>query len=195
MSPDRKKRPKLSRLGELLNTQKNVHFLPPPGGSPRGGQNGTPGGPPFWGVCNTKYLIYGPKTGQKRAQNRAQNRGPRGAPRAARPGPAPAPGNFPPPGWSLACPAPGGGPGGGPRQGSGEPYPRASLCPIITDPTGDALRKLHAMHRCFIPSIADMSRRSASMSAFGWVSYAPSKCCVRCTQPVAVLSQLRGTEG
>ena len=30
----------LSRLGELLNTQKNVHFLAPPGGAPRGAQNG-----------------------------------------------------------------------------------------------------------------------------------------------------------
>ena len=37
----------LSRLGELLNTQKNVHFFAPPGGAPRG----APGGAkkvPFW---------------------------------------------------------------------------------------------------------------------------------------------------
>ena len=36
-----KKRFLLSRLGELLNTQKNVHFLPPPGA--RGARADTPG--------------------------------------------------------------------------------------------------------------------------------------------------------
>ena len=52
--PDPKKWPKLSRLGELLNTQKNVHFFVPgagPGGGARGGsrggsRGGCPGGCP-----------------------------------------------------------------------------------------------------------------------------------------------------
>ena len=43
-----KKGPKLSRLGELLNTQKNVHFFALPGGAPGrgvpgGGSRGGPG--------------------------------------------------------------------------------------------------------------------------------------------------------
>ena len=46
-----KKWPKLSRLGELLNTQKNVHFFAPRGGPPRGAPPGgakcTPWGPPL----------------------------------------------------------------------------------------------------------------------------------------------------
>ena len=40
-----KKWPKLSRLGELLNTQKNVHFFPPGAGA-RAGARGTPRGVP-----------------------------------------------------------------------------------------------------------------------------------------------------
>ena len=36
----------LSRLGELLNTQKNVHFFAPRG-APRGSQKGTQGGTPL----------------------------------------------------------------------------------------------------------------------------------------------------
>jgi len=54
---NRKKWPKLSRLGELLNTQKNVHFFParapargapgegPPGGPRRGSKRAPPGAP------------------------------------------------------------------------------------------------------------------------------------------------------
>ena len=37
---DPKKGTKLSRLGELLNTQKNVHFFAPPGDGPPGGPRG-----------------------------------------------------------------------------------------------------------------------------------------------------------
>ena len=39
----------LSRLGELLNTQKNVHFLPPPGRAGRAGTHRAPGGHPYVG--------------------------------------------------------------------------------------------------------------------------------------------------
>ena len=37
---------KLSRLGELLNTQKNVHFFAPGGWAPRGPPGGSPQTPP-----------------------------------------------------------------------------------------------------------------------------------------------------
>ena len=38
--------PKLSRLGELLNTQKNVHFFAPRGSRAPGGPKCTPAGTP-----------------------------------------------------------------------------------------------------------------------------------------------------
>ena len=63
-------------------------------------------------------------------------RPPGGAPRP-RPGP---PGNFPGRGGR----APGGAPEGGPSLGPRVMVPMGRL---ITDPTGDAFRKLHAMHR------------------------------------------------
>ena len=54
VSPGPPGRPKLSRLGELLNTQKNVHFFAPPRGGPPGGLPGGakvhPLGTPIWGV-------------------------------------------------------------------------------------------------------------------------------------------------
>ena len=58
MSPDRKKRPKLSRLGELLNTQKNVHFFAPRGapggGAPLEAQKCTQNGP----ILGVKRLVF-----------------------------------------------------------------------------------------------------------------------------------------
>ena len=97
----------LSRLGELLNTQKNVHFWPPrgppgtpPGGGPKMGVSGGPKmapqtpyfGPP-WGV--SWGLLGGP-------------------PPAAALGPAPSSGRRTPQGaYLLPLPAPGGPSGSG----------------------------------------------------------------------------------
>ena len=124
----RKKWPKLSRLGELLNTQKNVHFFAPPGGGAPGGSRGgskmAPSGTPFLGGLIIQIKA---KRAPKRAHFWALRRGlrepPGGAPGAPRaPGPggapgAPAPARAPargrPPGG-----VPEGGPGGGLRQGS-----------------------------------------------------------------------------
>ena len=156
VSPGPPGRPKLSRLGELLNTQKNVHFFAPPGGAPRGASRGvpkcTPWGPPSGGSTNGKNYIYGPKTGPKRGSRRGLPGGlpggPRGAPGRGAPGaggPAPPPGR--PRAGGPAGGVPGGGPGGGPGGVPGQGFRRASHGPISTDPTGDALRKLHAMHR------------------------------------------------
>ena len=54
-----KKGLKLSRLGELLNTQKNVHFFALPGRPGRGNPPGAPKTPPKWahsgGVLNTVF--------------------------------------------------------------------------------------------------------------------------------------------
>ena len=65
----------LSRLGELLNTQKNVHFSAPPGsgGSQEGGwgEGGTggytpiPPYPPPIPPIYSKYYLYMPQNGQK----------------------------------------------------------------------------------------------------------------------------------
>ncbi len=101
-----KKWPKLSRLGELLNTQKNVHFFPPrggrPGGAPRGGPGGVPGtplrggqkgtqNPPFWGGPVIQIDIYRPPRGVPRRGSPGgspggSRGGPRGVPRGGRPG-------------------------------------------------------------------------------------------------------------
>ena len=51
-----KKSPKLSRLGELLNTQKNVHFLAPRAPRGPGAQNVHPGGYPL----GTRFGPRGP---------------------------------------------------------------------------------------------------------------------------------------
>ena len=100
-----KKWPKLSRLGELLNTQKNVHFF-----APRGGPGGPKVHPPETPLSNKKYNIYGPEWPifGPRAPG---GRGARGAPRV--PGFSP-PGNFP---GSRLSGGPGGGPGGNPIKG------------------------------------------------------------------------------
>ena len=89
----------LSRLGELLNTQKNVHFLAPPGGPPGGPRWGTPlGYPPV--IVKIGYL------GPKWALFWGPGGGPAGAPGGARAGGRPGgPGGRP------------GGPGGAPRGG------------------------------------------------------------------------------
>ena len=55
-----KKGAKLSRLGELLNTQKNVHFLSPRGDPPRGGVPGCQSAPnsgPLLGGSFGKYNV------------------------------------------------------------------------------------------------------------------------------------------
>ena len=57
-----KKGAKLSRLGELLNTQKNVHFLSPRGNPPRGGVPGCQSAPnsgPLLGGSNSQYNVQG----------------------------------------------------------------------------------------------------------------------------------------
>ena len=60
-----KKGLKLSRLGELLNTQKNVHFLctrgAPPGGAP-GRPKMHPILDPFWGGNNIVFSLLGAPT-------------------------------------------------------------------------------------------------------------------------------------
>ena len=139
-------------------------FLPPPGrgaprGPPGGAQSAPQMGPPEGGSNNINIYIYGPQTGPKMGPQTGVPEGspagsPGGAPGAR--GPArPGPGNFPrPPRRGPGGPAP-----GGPRRVSRSPVRGAPLGPIITDPTGDALRMLRAMHRCFPPSIADMAAR------------------------------------
>ena len=96
--------PKLSRLGELLNTQKNVHFFAPPRdarGAPPGGSKKVPfWDPPKYPPNNTKTIEYGPQKGSKMGPKMGPKLGPPGAPRGAppgrpaRPGPGP-PGKFP----------------------------------------------------------------------------------------------------
>ena len=62
VSGDPKKGAKLSRLGELLNTQKNVHFLrtrEPPRGGGSGHPKMHPILDPFWGASNTNNSCTG----------------------------------------------------------------------------------------------------------------------------------------
>ena len=120
-------------------------FLPP-GGVPPGGPKVHPPGTPSWDpLCNVQIYIYNPP---KRAQNGAPEGGPGGSPggppRGAPPAPARAPGKF----SRARGRAPGGPSRRGPRLGS-QMVPRShgSMGRLITDPTGDAFRKLHAMHR------------------------------------------------
>ena len=122
-----------------------------------------------------KTIYMGPNRAPKGGPGGASRGASRGVPGAppggGRPGPGgrPRPRGAPGPGGPAGG-VPGGGPGGGPGGVPGQGFRRASHGPISTDPTGDALRKLHAMHRCFTPSIADMPRGTAGMSAFVWVS-------------------------
>ena len=79
--------PKLSRLGELLNTQKNVHFLPPrgpPRGAKKSTQGGIPPGPPVVIQNNIVGGPEGPPSGGPGGPRGA--RGARGAPGGARAG-------------------------------------------------------------------------------------------------------------
>ena len=131
-----KKWPKLSRLGELLNTQKNVHFFAPRGGPPRGAQKCTPGGPPKGGFCSTIRSSFGPKMAPKWAQNGGPGGGPGRPP--GRPGPSPA--RAPPGARGGRGRPPGEPPAGGSRRGPRTGFRRPSDDPIITVPTGDALR-------------------------------------------------------
>lgn len=86
----------------------------------------------------------GPRLGSGRGPKWAPAGAPGGPPGGA-PGGAPGAGNFP-----------GGGPGA--RGAPGDPVAqKPPECHISTVPTGSALhmlRMLHAMHRCFPPSIA-----------------------------------------
>ena len=129
-----KKGTKLSRLGELLNTQKNVHFFAPPGGRAPGGPPGglfpyrgntPPGTYKMIGKKAQKWPILGPPGGP--------GGGPGGAPGA----PPGGRGKFPGP---PARPGRRGAPGRGPREGvsprsykqwpvrRGLPVLRASVC-------------------------------------------------------------------
>ena len=156
-------------------------FLPPPGGPPGGAPGGAQSAPqrapPRGGSSNTIIYIYtprsGPKMGSRRGVPAGARRGPGGGPGGARGAPA-RPREISRPGGGPGGARPGGSPEGVPDQGPGAPVRGASLGPIITDPTGDALRKLHAMHRCFPPSIADMAARDRGPCPhlFG-VSYQP----------------------
>ena len=112
---------------------------------------GIPGKPPFWGG------FWGSRRGLP---------GRPGAPPGA---PGPGPGIFPPEfSRSLACPGepPGGGPGGGSRTGSQEGVPEG---PIITVPTGDALRSAIAQCIGHPPKHSVACREGPrSCHAFGW---------------------------
>ena len=122
---DPKKWPKLSRLGELLNTQKNVHFLALRGGAPPGSPKVHPGRPPVGRGENPPFLvflfIYRPGMGLQTGPPGGCPGGcPGGRPgRPGAPGPPPARGGKFSPARSLAGPpargAPGGVPGGCPR--------------------------------------------------------------------------------
>ena len=105
-----KKGPKLSRLGELLNTQKNVHFLHPRApGAPQGSRGVPkvhPQKPPIWA-----YNVN--KEAPDRAPEWAPNWGPGGAPR----GPRGAPGGRPGPGEIFRKIFPGAPRPGGPVWG------------------------------------------------------------------------------
>ena len=107
-APRGEKNFKLSRLGELLNTQKNVHFFAPPlRGPPRGApQRGAPGGSQYY-----KIIPFWPGNGQIWARAPGGEISPPGAPRGP-PGPGGPPGPRPPRGGP-----PGGAPRGGSRRG------------------------------------------------------------------------------
>ena len=121
--------PKLSRLGELLNTQKNVHFF-----VPRGPPGGPPGGAHFGGIFYTpqipplivKSFIRGSRKGSKKGPFWGPFLGhfwaPRGPPG---PGGAPGPGGPEFPGGEILVSAPraGGPPGGPPPEGPPEGGP------------------------------------------------------------------------
>ena len=80
----RKKWPKLSRLGELLNTQKNVHFFALPGGAPGAGQKCTSRGGPPGGVKTPLYVQINTDPGPDPAQNGPPGGGRPGGSRGAR---------------------------------------------------------------------------------------------------------------
>ena len=104
--------PKLSRLGELLNTQKNVHTRAP-GGPPRGAYFGPPRGPPI-SVYN--HCTQGPKNGLFGGPGRALPGAPRGPPGRGARGAAPGgPGGRAPPGAPRGPPR--GAPLGPPKRG------------------------------------------------------------------------------
>ena len=139
----RKKWPKLSRLGELLNTQKNVHFFALPRGAPPGeGQKCTSRGLPLGGGGKTPYLSTknslfppdpaqnGPPGGGAPGGARGARGGPGRPGRPARPGPA-RPGEI----FPARAARPGGGPGGGGGGGRGPLMPMAMrLCwAAVTD--------------------------------------------------------------
>ena len=125
-----KKGPKLSRLGELLNTQKNVHFF-----APRGVPGGPKVHPPETPLSNKKNNIYRPGTAHfgPRAPGGRGARAPRGVPGISRPR------KFPPPGAR-------GGPGGVPIKG-------VKIDPIAMDAI--TCIECDAMHAISIDSIND----------------------------------------
>ena len=100
----------LSRMGELLNTQKNVHFFgsgaPPGGPPPYGGSQRDPPNPPFLYISFLLRTFWGAILGGPRRGPGGPRGGPRGGPGGGGPR-APAPGAR----------APGGGPRGGPPGG------------------------------------------------------------------------------
>ena len=135
-----KKWPKLSRLGELLNTQKNVHFFAPRG-TPRGAKSAPPGGTP---LSNINIYIYRPKMAIFGPQNGGV-RGARGRPGGARGAPDFPPGKF---SGSLACP---GGSRGAPMKGvKNDPHSMDAI-----DALNDCNDAMHAMHVISIDSIND----------------------------------------
>ena len=126
-----KKGPKLSRLGELLNTQKNVHFFAPPGGSPPGSPKVHPRRPPKGGFLRRIRSSFGPKKAQKwpilGVPEGVPGR-PRGAP--GRPGPGPEISRARPRGSPRGAPGrgvPEGVPDGVPGRGSGAPIQRPRM--------------------------------------------------------------------
>ena len=130
----------LSRLGELLNTQKNVHFFVPRG-APRVGGGGVPPIPPI--SYNNCITIY-PKTPLFGGPVRGAPGGPRGAPgRGARAGG---------PGRPRAR-APGGGAPGGPPGtplpgGSFWGYPDNPFIAIVNRTSCNALELTHCVVDC-----------------------------------------------
>ena len=158
--------------GRVIKYPKKCALFPPPGRSRPGRLPGVAGGcqkctqlaPPkggflIYNICLglPKWVDFGGVFG---AHFGAPGRLPGASPGGpARPGPArPGPGNFPGkfsrPGPARPGSLPGGWSGrlilGGSGGGSRTPF----FGPIITVPTGDALRMLRAMHRLFPPSIA-----------------------------------------
>ena len=130
--------------GRVIKYPKKCALFCPPGvPGPRGPKSAPRAGPPKRGVLISKYSNIGPKKGPFWGSRGAPAGGSRGAP--GRPPGAPGPG--PPPGapGPRAAP-PGGVPAGGPgRPPDGVPGPVPDD-PIITVPTGDALR--YALAQC-----------------------------------------------